>query len=59
MKIGDKLQVVQNYGGKAMLYFVSNDNKSHKTFTLGDAVEALKYLLWDEEGRKRKDEASI
>ena len=56
MKPGDKLQVVQDGNGKIMLYFVSADNKDHKTFTHGSAVEALKYLLLDEEGRKAKDE---
>ena len=55
MKIGDKLQVVQDDNGKTILYFVSADNKSHKNFSIGDAVEAIKYLLWDEEGRKAKD----
>ena len=55
MKIGDKLQVVQNYGGEPMLYFVSGDYLSHKNFRVGDAAEALKYLLLDDAGRKRKD----
>ena len=38
-----------------MLYFVSGDYLTHKNFSVGDAVEALKYLLLDEEGRKAKD----
>ncbi len=38
-----------------MLYFVSADNKNYKTFTLGNATEALKYLLLDDVGRERKD----
>lgn len=54
MKTGDKLHVVQDDDGKTILYFTSFDNKSRKAFTLGDAVEALKYLLLDEEGRKSK-----
>ena len=29
--------------------FVSGDNKRHKTFIMGDAVEALRYLLLDVE----------
>ncbi len=53
MKTGDKLQVVQDDEGKTILYFVAADNKTHKKFTLGDAAEALKYLLLDEVGRER------
>ena len=59
MKTGDKLQVIQDDNGVTIIYFVSHDNKKYKTFTVGDAAEALKYLLLDEEGRKIKDEASI
>ena len=54
MKTGDSLQVVQD-GVGIRLYFVEEGNKSNRIFRLGDAVEALKYLLLDEEGRKRKD----
>ena len=55
MKIGDRLQVVQD-GVGIRLYFVEEGNKSNRIFTLGSALEALKYLLLDDEGRKRKDE---
>mgnify|MGYP001595317869 CR=1 FL=1 len=55
MKLGDKLQVVQNYGGEPMLCFVTGDYLTHRNFSVGDAPEALKYLLLDEEGRKAKD----
>ena len=55
MKHGDKLEILQFYGGGTMLIFVAGDGQSSKTFSLGDATEALKYLLLDDIGRNRKD----
>ena len=54
MYAGGKLQIVQDDDGIFKLYFVSGDNKCHKIFTMGDAVEALNYLLFDDVGRERK-----
>ena len=51
MKIGDKLQIVQNDEGETVIYFVASDYESHKMFPLADALEAIIYLLLDEEGR--------
>ena len=55
MKPGDKLIIVKHFGGLVTINFNSEDKKTRKVFTIGDALEALKYLLLDEEGRKRKD----
>ena len=54
MYAGGKLQIVQDDDGIFKLYFVSGDNKRHKTFTMGDAAEALKYLLLDNVENERK-----
>lgn len=54
MKTGDKLQVVQDDKGVTILHFVAANNSSTRNFSLGDALEALKYLLLDDVGRARK-----
>lgn len=56
MKTGDRLQVVKHFDGSTTINFCAEDKKLHKVFTVGDAVEALKYLLLSDEGRKAKDE---
>ena len=53
MYAGGKLQIVQDDDGIFKLYFVSGDNKCHKIFTMGDAVEALRYLLLDVENMQK------
>lgn len=55
MKNGDRLLVVQNGEKPLTLRVIPVDGES-RTFCIGNAVEALKYLLLDEEGRKAKNE---
>ncbi len=55
MNTGDKLEIIQHYGGLITINFVSSDGKTRKPFMVGDAAEALKYLLLDDVGRERID----